>query len=349
MAQRARRDYLNALHQEILNTPWRGSQGRTVFFGGGTPSELSVPETAAVVDCLHQAFGFEPHSEWTIECNPGTVDLESLAGYRRMGFNRISLGVQSFDDHLLRTLGRLHNAAEAREAYQLARRAGFDNINIDLIFSLPDQTLDAWREDLLQALSLDAEHLSLYCLTIETGTVFGNRYAQGRLAPSDEDLSADMYEMAMDMTGTAGYPQYEISNYARPGYQCAHNLIYWKNDPYLGFGVSASSFFQGRRWVNTASMVEYSSSAWEGPVSLSSEENLEPRAALGEEIMLGLRTREGISLSGLSARYQFDVSVLFGNTLEFLQVHGLIRRGEDQVTLTRRGRLLANTVCTEFL
>ena len=137
VAQRARRDYLNALHREILNTPWRGSQGRTVFFGGGTPSELSVPETAAVVDCLHQAFGFEPHSEWTIECNPGTVDLESLADYRRMGFNRISLGVQSFDDHLLQTLGRLHNAAEAREAYQLARRAGFDNINIDLIFSLP--------------------------------------------------------------------------------------------------------------------------------------------------------------------------------------------------------------------
>ena len=349
LSENARRLYLDALEEEIRNTAWRGHPARTLFLGGGTPSELTIAELAKLVTALTQAFEFDVKAEWSIECNPGTVSRGYVPALRELGFNRVSLGVQSFTDSHLRSLGRIHDAREAHAAYRQFRQAGFGNLNLDLMFALPRQTLGEWRSDLEEALHLRPEHLSLYNLTIESGTEFGNRLARGDLQETDEDLAADMYELAMDLARAAGYQQYEISNYSLPGRECAHNLIYWRNHPYLGFGVSASSFFGGTRWTHTASLREYIRTAPSGRVTRASQEKLNDREALGEEIMLGLRTERGISPAALSSRYPWDVASLFSQTFKTLGLHGLLRREGERVRLTRRGKMLANDVCARFL
>lgn len=349
LSERARLLYLEALQEEIRNTSWRGCPARTMFLGGGTPSELTIVELQDLVTTLTQAFQFEEDAEWSIECNPGTMSKDYFPALRELGFNRVSLGVQSLNDSHLRALGRIHNAEEARAAYGAFRQAGFDNVNLDLIFALPEQTLGEWRSDLKEAICLSPEHLSLYNLTIEPGTEFGNRLAGGELEEADEDLAADMYELAMDLTRAAGYQQYEISNYSRPGRDCAHNLIYWRNQPYLGFGVSASSFLGGIRWTHTASLTEYVRTASSPRVTRASEEKLNDREALGEEIMLGLRTEEGISPAALSSRYSCDVASLFSQTFEILGQNGFLCQTGERIRLTRRGKMMANDVCARFL
>lgn len=340
----ARQAYLRALTKEMTGSPWKGHTAKTVFFGGGTPSELTRAELGKLADTLRRTFGLKQEAEWSIECNPDRVSPAFFVALLDMGFNRVSLGVQSFHDHHLQRLGRVHDSAEARAAYRWLREAGCDNVNLDLIFGLPGQTLKEWKADLYEALTLSPEHLSLYNLTIEPGTEFGNRNSRGDLQEIDEDLSAEMYELAMELTQAAGYRQYEISHYSRPGRQCAHNLIYWHNEPYLGFGVSAASFMEGVRWTNTGNLFEYARTAASGHVSRASEEKLAGREALGEEIMLRLHTDEGISLSALSTRYRFDVAALLARSLESLATHGLVTQEGDRVRLTQRGKLMANEV-----
>ncbi|MGH9339428.1 MAG: radical SAM family heme chaperone HemW [Acidobacteriota bacterium] len=344
-----RHEHLHALEQEIRKSSWRGQGGRTVFFGGGTPSELSIDELTALVDALCETFAITPGAEWTIECNPGTVNREALEAIRALGFNRISLGVQSFHDHHLKALGRIHDSGEALQAYRAARQAGFENINLDLIFALPHQDLLEWEADLSQALALAPEHLSLYNLTIEPNTEFGRRHSRGQLQEAGEDLSADMYELALDLTAEAGYGQYEISNFARPGYECAHNLIYWRNEPYLGFGVSAASYISGLRWSNTGNWHEYAAHAASESIPHATEERLHGQTALAEEIMLRLRTREGLSMNALSQKYNCEMPRLFADTLRFLTQEELLNNDGDRLTLSRRGQLLANEVCLQFL
>lgn len=344
-----RKRYLQALELEIRNNPWRGSPARTLFLGGGTPSELLTQELASVVQALRESFALANDGEWSIECNPGTVTVESLREMRELGFNRISLGVQSFHDHHLEALGRIHDAADALEAYEWARQAGFDNVNLDLIFALPGQTPAEWKADLGQALRLFPEHLSLYNLTVEPNTEFGHRKTRGELQEIDEETSAVMYERAMDLTAAHGYEHYEISNYAQPGRQCAHNWIYWRNEPYLGFGISAASFMGGMRWSNTGNMNTYLQAAPSGRVPHASEEALRGRDALSEEIMLALRTREGISIPDLSARHGMRVDQLFRETFDFLKAQELLTEHNERVVLTRRGKMLANEVCVRFL
>lgn len=345
----SRQTYLRALKQEIFSSPWRGSSARTVFFGGGTPSELSISEMLELVRTLGDHFTIHRDAEWTLECNPGTAtDSSYFVRLLEMGFNRISIGVQSFHDNHLRSLGRIHDAAQARQTYDWIREAGFDNVNIDLLFSLPEQTLAEWKSDLIEVFRLDPEHLSLYGLSIEPGTEFGHRHRRGELSEVDEHRSADMYELTMEMTAQTGYTQYEISNYARLDRKCLHNLIYWRNEPYLGFGVSAASYLNGLRWRNTENLAAYMDPV-SSPIQLSSKELLSPREALGEEIMLRLQMEEGISISKLSFRYSLDVASLFSETLTSLRFHGLVTGGLDQVRLTERGKLLANEVCLQFL
>ena len=340
----ARQAYLAALTGEMTGSPWKGYTVKTVSFGGGTPSELTSTELGQLVDTLRRTFVLKPEAEWSIECNPDGVNSAFFVALLEMGFNRVSLGVQSFHDHHLQRLGRVHDSAEARAAYRWLREAGCDNVNLDLLFGLPGQTLQEWKADLSEALTLSPEHLSLYNLTIEPATEFGNLQARGELQEMNEDLSADMYELAMELTPAAGYRQYEISHYSRPGRQCVQNLMYWHNEPYLGFGVSAASFMEGVRWTNTGNLLEYARTAASGHVSRAREEKLEGREALGEEIMLRLRTDEGISLSALSTRYGFDVAALFAHSLESLAAHGLVTQVEDRVRLTRRGKLMADEV-----
>jgi oxygen-independent coproporphyrinogen-3 oxidase len=341
---KARQAYLAALTQEMTHSPWKGHTAKTVSFGGGTPSELTSAELVQLVDTLRQTFVLKQEAEWSIECNPDGVSPAFFVALLEMGFNRVSLGIQSFHDHHLQRLGRVHDSAEARAAYRWLREAGCDNVNLDLIFGLPGQTLQEWKADLHEALALSPEHLSLYNLTLEPGTEFASLQARGELQEIDEDLSADMYELAMELTQAAAYRQYEISHYSQPGRQCAHNLIYWHNEPSLGFGVSAASFMEGVRWTNTGNLLEYARTAASGHVSRASEEKLTGREALGEEIMLRLRTDEGISLSALSTRYRFDVAARLAPSLESLAAHGLVAQEGDRVRLTRRGKLMADEV-----
>lgn len=291
-----------------------------------------------------------PDCEWTIECNPGTVTATSLAEMGELGFNRVSLGVQTFQDAHLRALGRIHNAQQAREAYAAARQAGFQRLSVDLIFCLPGQTQEEWQADVEEALALQPEHLSLYNLTIESETEFGRRHRQGALALPDEDLSADMYEWVIDRMTGEGFEQYEISNFARPGEACRHNQIYWRHEPFLGFGLGAASYWEGRRWTATRSMQRYLATALEpsGP-EVHIDEQLTPREACGEAIMLGLRTQEGVDLPALSARYGQDAEAEFGAAVRRLVADELLVQNVPQIRLTRRGLLLANGVCAEFL
>jgi oxygen-independent coproporphyrinogen III oxidase len=392
-----REQYVDALVEEIRRSPWRGQAARTVFFGGGTPSELKTEQLGRIANALRESFHFvgmsnvqcpmsnvkgergkgkgsrqwsvvsgqwsgsqsrtperpkarTPEPEWTIECNPGTISEESLAGMREMGFNRISLGVQSFHDHHLKALGRIHTAAEAEEGVRAARQAGFTRLNLDLIFCLPGQTLAEWQSDVERALDLEPEHVSLYNLTIEDNTEFGRRHRLGLLSLPDEDLSADMYEWTMDRLARAGFDHYEISNWALAGEECRHNQIYWRNEPFLGFGLSAASFVDGIRWTHTGSMRRYLVTAGrEGGPERASEEQLSPAAAAGEAIMLGLRTRDGADLGRLGAEYGFDPEPIWGPLVRQLTEDGLLARERWVVKLTRRGKLLANAVCGEFL
>lgn len=344
-----RRPHLEALEREIRRSPWRGCRGRTVYFGGGTPSELSGPELEALVTALRHTFALAEAAEWSIECNPGTVSLDSFRFMRGLGFNRVSLGVQSLHDRHLRFLGRIHDADEARKAYAWARTAGFHDVNLDLLFAIPGQTLVEWIRDLDEVLALGPDHLSLYNLTLEPNTEFGRRHARKELQEPDEELAAAQFEEALDRTAAAGYEHYEISSYARSGSKCLHNLIYWRNEPYLGFGLSAASYIDGRRWTNTGHYGKYAAAAPSGRVPRATEEALTGQAALAEEIMLRLRMREGFSLSDLSHRYETDAAALYRETLDFLTVQGLIEGDGDRVRLTRRGVLLATEVTAEFL
>jgi oxygen-independent coproporphyrinogen-3 oxidase len=278
------------------------------------------------------------------------VTPATLAGLRAIGFNRISLGVQSFHDHHLRAIGRIHTAAEARQAFRWAGEAGFGSRNLDLIYGLPDQTLAEWEADLEEALALRPEHLSLYGLIVEEKTEFGHRYRSGRLPLPEEEIVADMYEMTLDRLGQAGYDQYEISNFALPGHECRHNLVYWRNEPYLGFGVSAASFIDGLRWTNTPSTRLYREQVERGMSAAAESERLEGRAAIGEALMLALRLTEGADLHALSGRYDCDVQALFAAEIRRYTEAGLLDWKESgRLRLTRRGLLLSNLVFAELV
>jgi oxygen-independent coproporphyrinogen-3 oxidase len=345
-----RDQYVDALIEEIHRTPWRGQPARTVFFGGGTPSELNGSQLGRITAALTESFELLSGSEATIECNPGTITLASLREMRALGFNRISLGVQSFHDHHLQAIGRIHNAAEAREAVRVAREAGFRRLNVDLIFCLPEQTLAEWQQDVEWALELRPEHLSLYNLTIEENTEFGRRHRLNVLSLPDEDLSADMYEWTLDRMQDAGFVQYEVSNFALPGEECRHNQVYWRQEPSLGFGISAASYYDGVRWTNTGSMQRYLATAGSetGP-DRGSEERLEPLTACGESIMLALRTCDGVDLEVMAARYGLDAQRTYGDVVQSLLEDRLLQQEGRRLTLTRRGIMLANAVCGQFL
>jgi oxygen-independent coproporphyrinogen-3 oxidase len=317
--------------------------------GGGTPSELTGDEIERIVRALEDSFVFDSEAEWTIECNPGTVSPASCDRLLELGFDRVSLGAQSFHDHHLKRLGRIHSASDINRGFDWFRGAGFENISLDLMFGIPDETRREWSSDLRKAIELGPEHMSLYSLSIEPGTPFGHLVELGNLEQSDDNVVADMYEMAMDVTLASGYQQYEISNYALPGYECTHNLSYWSNSPYLGFGVSAASYCNGVRWTNTYDWNAYFKGAETGQVPRLSVEHLDWNLALGEEVMLGLRTSRGISTSRLSRKYRCDFEGLFRFSIDFLTEQDLLSRQGDQLKLTRRGRLLANEVCREFL
>lgn len=326
---------------------------RTIFIGGGTPTVLPPQLLARVLDACRTAFRVPPDAEVTSEANPGTADGARFAALRALGVNRLSMGVQSFDDAELRWLGRIHTADEAAAAYEAARAAGFANINLDFMFGLPGQSPATWAATLARAVSLRPEHLSLYSLTVEQGTPLATRVSRGLSPAPDDDLAAELYALAADRLAAAGYDHYEISNWARTspasGLQCQHNLVYWRREPYLGFGPGAHSFENGRRWWNVRPVPQYIERIRGGVGPERDGETPDRRTAMGEMMMLGLRLLdEGVSEARFSACFGVTLAEAFGPQIASLVGRGLLARLPDRIRLTPEGRLLGNQVFAEF-
>ena len=342
--------YVDALCREIRSSLARAAENAgprldvnidTIYFGGGTPSLLEPAQLEKVLDSVISVFSVAKDAEITMEMNPATVTHEKLAAYRRLGVNRASFGVQTFNDRDLKLLARGHDANDARNTFEMLRNAGFDNISFDLIAGLPEQTIDEWSRNLDEAIAMRPEHLSLYLLEIHEGTPLAEQVRSGRRTPIDDQVAAEMYEMMIDRLADAGYEQYEISNFARPGYHSRHNTKYWLLEPVHGFGVSAHSFDGRERYANdrdTANYVKLIES------SRSAEVNRESVDLASDAAFLGLRLNSGIDITDFEKQH----SRPFLETRELIE-KGLLEMSDGRLRLTRKGMLFSNEVFAEFL
>ena len=324
-------------------------RSRTIFFGGGTPSLLSVSQISRILNACYTNFAVDEDAEITLEANPGTLSQEQLIGLRAAGINRLSMGAQSFDAELLKALGRIHSPKDITKAVHDARVAGFPSINVDFMFGLPGQTMSHWRETIDRALDLHIEHLSLYSLIIEEGTPFYTWTHEGRITPGDEDLCADMYEYADERLQEAGYKNYEISNWSLPGFQSRHNLTYWHNLPYLGMGAGAYSSFGGRRFSDVRDPVEYIRLLKTHQWPEAESETIDKAQAMSETAFLALRTAQGLHLPTFEQRFAIPFTQFVGDRLRFVEEAGLLEREPDRIRLSKRGRLLGNEVFLRLL
>jgi len=324
-------------------------RSRTIFFGGGTPSLLSVKQITRLLAACRRHFAIDAEAEITLEANPGTLSAEQLVGLHDAGVNRLSMGAQSFDAELLKTLGRIHTPEEITQAVQYARAAGFTSINIDFMFGLPGQTMRQWQETLDRALELHPEHLSLYSLIVEEGTPFYTWVHEGRITPGDEDLCADMYEYADERLQQAGYENYEISNWSLPGHQSRHNLTYWQNLPYLGMGAGAHSSFAGRRFSDIREPLEYIRQLREGRWPEAESETMGREQAMSETAFLALRTAQGLHLPTFEQRFSQPFTQFVGDRLRLVDEAGLLEYEPEWLRLSKRGRLLGNEVFLRLL
>ncbi|HCF84205.1 MAG TPA: coproporphyrinogen III oxidase [Ktedonobacter sp.] len=324
-------------------------RSRTIFFGGGTPSLLSVSQISRILNACYTNFAVDEDAEITLEANPGTLSQEQLIGLRAAGINRLSMGAQSFDAELLKALGRIHSPKDITKAVHDARVAGFTSINVDFMFGLPGQTMSHWRETIDRALDLHIEHLSLYSLIIEEGTPFYTWTHEGRITPGDEDLCADMYEYADERLQEAGYKNYEISNWSLPGFQSRHNLTYWHNLPYLGMGAGAYSSFGGRRFSDVRDPVEYIRLLKTHQWPEAESETIDKAQAMSETAFLALRTAQGLHLPTFEQRFAIPFTQFVGDRLRFVEEAGLLEREPDRLRLSKRGRLLGNEVFLRLL
>ena len=342
-----RRRYLSVLEQEVRSSAWAGSRVSTLFLGGGTPSQLNRGELGQLFTAIRDSFDLSTLDEATIECNPETLNEEKMDALLQLGFNRISLGVQSFQHRHLKRLGRVHSASDARKALQLIRGSGL-RLNVDLIFALPAQGLEEFESDVAETLDLDPGHVSLFHLTFEKETDFYARMQKGELIPPGDRVACEMFSSAIRRMESCGYRQYEISSFAAAGHECLHNQRYWQNLPTLGVGVSAASYIDGVRWANTRLMATYVE-AGSNPPTLDFIETLGPQEALGEEIMLRLRTDEGVHLERVSAKFGLDGPGLYNESIEKLRALDLVSWPGPHLRLTRDGLMVADSVCREFL
>ncbi|MGI4790572.1 MAG: radical SAM family heme chaperone HemW [Janthinobacterium lividum] len=341
--------YVRALTQEIRHTTPQQTAD-TIFFGGGTPTAIPATDEAALLQAVLETLPVTPGAEITTEANPGTMDVQHLEVLRAAGFNRISFGVQSFDGDLLKTMDRIHSVEEAKNAVKAARAAGFDNVSIDLMFALPRQTLKQWRDTLSQALELETNHLSLYSLIVEEGTGFYTLQQKGRLPLPSDDTAADMYEMAVETAQSAGYAQYEIANFAKPGFESRQNLHYWRNEPYYGFGCGAVAYLNGARRMNIKSPAKYADALESGADLTLSTETLTEEESMAETMMLGLRlTREGVDCQRFQDRFGIDPRIKFAAEIETFTRRGLLETTETSLRLTPQGVFLASEVMVAFV
>lgn len=327
-----------AIVEEIRRSPWRGTPAKTIFFGGGTPTFLPTADLLAILEAVIEVHPPIAGAEITSEANPGTVDAEKFEAMRAAGFNRVSLGAQSFLDSDLLRLGRVHVAGQIEQAVGKARAAGFDNLNLDLMFALPGQSLRAWEANLDRALALEPEHLSLYCLTLEPNTPFYRQQLRGQLIQPDEDDQVEMYDLARDRMEAAGFAHYEISNFAKPGRESQHNLAYWRAESYAGYGPGAVGFVDGVRTTNWKHPERYVAAIDAGDDPAYEREPIDETTHRVEQVMLGLRLSEGIAA---------EIAIPAG--LSEMLRRGWIETVDERVKLTREGRHFCSEVALALI
>lgn len=370
-----KREYVNGLIREIelSKDMMKGYQVDTVFIGGGTPSILREDYIEKIMQTLKDNCELSENAEITIECNPGTVNLKKLEAYKRSGINRISFGLQSASDNELRELGRIHDFEGFVESYKLARKAGFNNINVDLMSALPGQTLESYRSTLNKVIELNPEHISAYSLIVEDGTPMEERVEQNLVTLPDEDTEREMYYLTREVALKNGYNRYEISNYAKTGYECRHNEGYWKRVEYLGFGLGAASLYQNKRYSNVSNLNEYigllldggndedyyggmvyQDDVWDiqedtlnilhGKISTLSNKDM-----MEEFMFLGLRMTEGVSEEKFKMDFGRNIDKVYGYVIEKLEKQHLLEKKDGRIKLTDRGVDISNYVMSEFL
>ncbi len=336
--------YFDVLCDEIRS--WKDALNsceiQTVFFGGGTPTLVDAEYIVRTMETLRECALFSDTAEITLEGNPGTLSIQKLKTYREIGVNRLSMGAQSMNDNLLRSIGRIHTAQEVAEAVQMARDCGFKNINLDLIYALPNQTLEDWKHTLNAACALNVEHISAYSLIVEEGTAMYDRIARGECNAASEDMCIEMQRTATQILAQNGYARYEISNYAKSGFECRHNQAYWRRGEYLGFGCAAHSMFGGKRFENPRDLNAYLSG-----VRHIREETLTVRDALEETLMLGLRLCTGISLSEWKRNFGFALEEK--ETVRMLIRSGLMEADSNGLRLTERGMEVQDAIVIALL
>lgn len=340
-------DYVRMLCREIDETysDYRGMEVKSIFVGGGTPSVLPPALLGRISDKIFSRFDVDSKAEITIETNPGTLDAKKLAEMKSMYFNRLSMGLQAWQDRLLKKLGRIHTADEFETNFLQARDAGFKNINVDLMFALPAQSLDDWQETLEKVIKLRPEHISAYSLIIEEGTPFFDMFDRGELKETDEDTDRKMYYLAKEMLSDKSYKQYEISNFAKEGFECYHNKVYWRTEEYQGFGLGAHSYADGVRFHNTYDMKEY----LRGEGLRLDKEFLSLQEKQEEFMFMGLRMNEGVSEAEFLRRFGESMDSVYGDEIKELISEELLVKKDGRLSLTDRGVDISNSVFEKFI
>jgi len=344
--------YVTALLREMehyAKGPAGDRQIATIFLGGGTPTTLPVHLLEDILQNIRSRFSVSDDCEITFEANPATVSLAPLERMRTAGYNRISIGVQSFHEPELKLLDRIHSEEEIHMTVEKARKAGFDNLSLDLMFALPGQTMASWQDNLAQALTKNPEHLSTYNLTIEPETAFHTLQSKGKLTLPPDDFQLEFYKKSIQTLTGAGYQHYEISNFCKPGKQCQHNLIYWNNGDTLGLGAGASSYLGGSRFKNYNLPSRYIQEVETAGTAVEFSEQLEPSRAMGETLMLGLRLREGMAIPPFEERFQTSFHKTYDQVISSLTEKNLITLEDNRIALSPKGLFLADSVILEFM
>ncbi|WP_307976645.1 radical SAM family heme chaperone HemW [uncultured Streptococcus sp.] len=339
-------DYLQALIREFRSYDIKSL--RTLYIGGGTPTSITAQQLDYLLTELTRDLDLSQLEEFTIEANPGDLTVEKIAVLQKSAVNRVSLGVQTFNDRHLKQIGRSHNEAQIYSTIDALKAAGFHNISIDLIYALPGQTMEDVKENVAKALALDIPHLSLYSLILEHHTVFMNRMRRGKLNLPTEDLEAEMFEYIIDQLEQNGFEHYEISNFTKPGFESRHNLMYWDNVEYYGVGAGASGYLDGVRYRNRGPIQHYLKGVNEGNARLS-EEVLTKEEMMEEELFLGLRKKSGVSIKRFEERFGLSFDGCYGQIVKELQANGLLKKDKDFIRMTKKGLFLGDTVAEKFI
>ena len=346
-----KKDYLISIKKEmeLYKEEFKNKEFTSVFLGGGTPSILTPDELINLMDNIYSNFNIKKDAEITMECNPGTLNKEKLETIKSLGINRLSMGLQVTQNHHLKYIGRIHTYEQFEKNYKDALEVGIDNINVDLMYSLPNQSFDEWKETLDKIISLNPKHISAYSLILEEGTKFYDMYMDKEFELNDEEVDINIYNYTIDTLSKNGYHQYEISNYAKEGYECKHNIVYWKCDNYLGLGPGASGYINNYRYSNICDITEYNKYLDDNKKPLEEKNILSKKDEIEEFIFMGLRMNEGINLEEFYKRFNVNFKHKYNNIIDKLKNLKLIIEQNNNITLTQRGREISNTVFVEFI